>query len=399
MKKRSILKILLIITAIFFSTTNVFAYNDEEFLNKYVEDKTTVLLCEYKDNENNVQNRIYYMFNAPNSTGQAGPWAYLYRLSGSLTYLTNPFLNENLSLGSFHKVFRIGRVSYQQDGKRMEESFENRFQCPKNVFTDLDNFDEVCYGDFETCGTNFEYGPFKLNEEANTIYKIIDDYAASLIADKNNVEAIINGTSITNGIREKVKSYIIEYYQFGTKFNMPQFVEYYINNLKIDSSNAKVNQAITELKTQAKQEIQKQVEEGKITQEVADKKIEEIEDKKTEDIIEIVNKVSTNINMRDDPNCNGLLGTDMSIIINNIFKFVQYLGPVLIAAFSTVDFLKAATQGDDGQMKKAAERLMKRIICGILLFFVPLICSIILDIGGITLTETCIERYGTQESQ
>ena len=84
MKKRSILKILLIITAIFFSTTNVFAYNDEEFLNKYVEDKTTVLLCEYKDNENNVQNRIYYMFNAPNSTGQAGPWAYLYRLSGSL---------------------------------------------------------------------------------------------------------------------------------------------------------------------------------------------------------------------------------------------------------------------------------------------------------------------------
>ena len=54
-----------------------------------------------------------------------------------------------------------------------------------DVFCFLDNFDEVCYGDFETCGTNFEYGPFKLNEEANTIYKIIDDYAASLIADKN----------------------------------------------------------------------------------------------------------------------------------------------------------------------------------------------------------------------
>lgn len=398
MKKRSFLNTLLILTVLFMSTMNVLA-DTEIGMDKSVQEKKAILLCEYKDNENNVQNRIYYIFDTINYTNQSGPWVYFYRLNGSLRYLMNPVTNANFSLGKFDQVFQNARTSYQQDGKRMESSFENTFKCPKNAFADLDFFDEVCYGDFDTCGTNFEYGPFKLNEEANTIYKIIDDYAASLIADKSNIDLLIKGSDLTNSIRQKLKSYIISNYQFGTSYAMPGFVEYYIDNLKIDSSNVKVTQAISDLKNHAKQEIQKQVDEGKITQEVADKKIEEIEDKKTEDIVASVNKVSTNINMRDDPNCNGLLGTDMSIIINNIFKFVQYLGPVLIAAFSTVDFLKAATQGDDGQMKKAAERLMKRIICGILLFFVPLICSIILDIGGITLTETCIERYGTQESQ
>lgn len=94
----------------------------------------------------------------------------------------------------------------------------------------------------------------------------------------------------------------------------------------------------------------------------------------------------------DDPGCDGLLGGEMTKVVNNIFKTVQYAAPILVAVFTIIDFAKAALTGEADDMKKASQKFPKRAICAILLFFVPLICSMIFSIAGITVPETCIGK-------
>lgn len=403
MKNFSFTKVVLFIAAMFLNVHTVMATTPDDYtVNQKVANKTAVLVCDYKDSDGNTRNKIYYWFEDPTQTVNLGPWDYYYtqyNLLGHpyISILKSSVTQEHLSIGNFRYVFSgpNSRVSYNQDKNKMTDSFEANFKCPKNAFSDLDWLHEVCYADYETCGTNFENGPYKLDESANSIFKIIDDYAADAIADPSNVTAFRNGLNITEGIRSKVRTYIKTTYQFETKYKYPDFIKNYIDHLAFDISNIRVQANLEELRQSAREQVQQEVATGQLTQEEAEEELEEIEQTQLEAIVNIVSRVSANLNMRDDPNCQGLLGTDMSRIVNNLFTFVQYLGPVLVVVFSIIDFVKAAVSGDDGQMKKAGDKLMKRIVCGILLFFVPLICSILLDFGGITLTDMCITRYGS----
>lgn len=88
--------------------------------------------------------------------------------------------------------------------------------------------------------------------------------------------------------------------------------------------------------------------------------------------------------------CNGLLGEDFTVIINNISRFIQYLGPILVAVFTTIDFLKAVLSGDPADMKKASSKFSKRLVAAILLFFAPLLCKLIFSVTGITVPDSCI---------
>lgn len=94
--------------------------------------------------------------------------------------------------------------------------------------------------------------------------------------------------------------------------------------------------------------------------------------------------------MHEKDECNGLMGEEFTKIINNIFKTIQYLGPVLVAIFTTSDFLKAVLSGDPADMKKASGKFSKRLVAAILLFFIPLICKLLFGLVGITMPENCI---------
>lgn len=69
-------------------------------------------------------------------------------------------------------------------------------------------------------------------------------------------------------------------------------------------------------------------------------------------------------------------------IIQEILGWVKIVIPILLILLGTVDFVKAIVAKDDDQMKKAQGDFVKRLIIGIVIFFVPMILRFILNIAG-----------------
>lgn len=66
--------------------------------------------------------------------------------------------------------------------------------------------------------------------------------------------------------------------------------------------------------------------------------------------------------------------------IQGAFNVVKIVAPILVIVFGIYDFIKAMTGKVEGDMKKAFQKLMKRIIFAIILFFLPMILDWILGL-------------------
>jgi hypothetical protein len=123
-----------------------------------------------------------------------------------------------------------------------------------------------------------------------------------------------------------------------------------------------------------------------MTQEEVDKVLENVE--------KIEKVASTNTGnsgiANEDKSCDAILGS-FSVTVNNILKFIQYLGPVLVGVFTVIDFIKAALSGEQDDMKKASRNFSKRIIAAILLFFIPTIVNLIFELLGLTAPSACFK--------
>lgn len=87
----------------------------------------------------------------------------------------------------------------------------------------------------------------------------------------------------------------------------------------------------------------------------------------------------------EDANCEYILGDpndDRSVayMLQKVFDYVKIIGPLLVIALSGFDFAKTAFASDDDAMKKASKKLVTRLVCAALLFFVPIITSFMLNL-------------------
>lgn len=80
---------------------------------------------------------------------------------------------------------------------------------------------------------------------------------------------------------------------------------------------------------------------------------------------------------------------DLKTDIQNFFNFFKILVPLLVIGLSTFDFIKAITEKDDKDIKKAFTRLIKRLVCAVILFFLPVILELLMNM--IT-DNVCIEE-------
>ena len=69
-------------------------------------------------------------------------------------------------------------------------------------------------------------------------------------------------------------------------------------------------------------------------------------------------------------------------VIGYILFILKILIPILIIVLGMIDFGKSAISSDDKAMQKSAMSLVKRIIIGIAIFFVPLLVKIIFNMIG-----------------
>lgn len=86
---------------------------------------------------------------------------------------------------------------------------------------------------------------------------------------------------------------------------------------------------------------------------------------------------------------NSILSAECSILDGGMYELLQYLikvvmivVPILVVVLVIVDLVKAVTAGKEDEMKAAQAKAIKRIIIGLVIFFIPLLVDVVLKIAG-----------------
>mgnify|MGYP001040041754 CR=1 FL=1 len=95
------------------------------------------------------------------------------------------------------------------------------------------------------------------------------------------------------------------------------------------------------------------------------------------DIIEDIPQPSDNVD------CNGIFANEFGEYLKQIYNLLKFAVPILILLYAIIDFIKALAAQDDSELKKAANKLVKRLIIGVLIFVLPTILEIFLDLAGV----------------
>ena len=103
--------------------------------------------------------------------------------------------------------------------------------------------------------------------------------------------------------------------------------------------------------------------------------------------------------LKDNKECKGILGNpdnedSVAWFLVKILDYLKLLGPLMILVLSSLDFAKAILTSDDESLKKAQSSLITRLILAALLFVLPTLIEVILDIFGFTSSDVCIFNWG-----
>ncbi len=113
----------------------------------------------------------------------------------------------------------------------------------------------------------------------------------------------------------------------------------------------------------------------------------------SDNIYVLANNTTTSQNV-DCDGSDSLLGNpedenSVAWLLQQIFNFVKIVGPILVVVLSSIDYAKVIIQSDDESMGKANKKLMWRLILAALLFFIPLLIQVFLQMFGFTSDPTC----------
>lgn len=67
-----------------------------------------------------------------------------------------------------------------------------------------------------------------------------------------------------------------------------------------------------------------------------------------------------------------------------VLNIIKIAGPILVILLSSVDFILVIVKSDNDAFAKAQKKLITRLVLAILLFLIPVIVQIILEVFGIT---------------
>lgn len=79
--------------------------------------------------------------------------------------------------------------------------------------------------------------------------------------------------------------------------------------------------------------------------------------------------------------CNGILGQDLVDFIDKLYGYIQIAAPILLIILGIVDFSQAVISNDQDALKKATNKFVRRAIVCVIIFFVPLVINILLNIA------------------
>lgn len=75
--------------------------------------------------------------------------------------------------------------------------------------------------------------------------------------------------------------------------------------------------------------------------------------------------------------CTSSTGQRLFGFIGYLLTFIQIAVPIILILMGTFDFVRALVSQKDDEIKKSQSRFIKRIIIGVVIFFIPLIIKFI----------------------
>ena len=101
-----------------------------------------------------------------------------------------------------------------------------------------------------------------------------------------------------------------------------------------------------------------------------------------------INNLYVNILAETSQSDCSILGDDLQDILNEVFTAIKVCVPILCVVLISIDMLSAVTYGDEKNMKDAQNKAIKRIIIGIVIFFIPTLVNLLLKWIGLA-SGTC----------
>lgn len=101
-----------------------------------------------------------------------------------------------------------------------------------------------------------------------------------------------------------------------------------------------------------------------------------------------------NLDDPDDITCEGIFknGDDFNEFgqfLQDIFTAIKVLAPALVIILSTIDYIKAIAASNQDAMKKANQRTIKRVVIGLIVFFLPFLLDLLFELFGVYDLTTC----------
>lgn len=101
---------------------------------------------------------------------------------------------------------------------------------------------------------------------------------------------------------------------------------------------------------------------------------------------------ASTINYETTDTCDGMLTKDLLSFLQDVYGFIVAICFVILIIMEINDFVTAVSSFEDGAMKKAFQKLVKRIIAIVLILLLPGIIGMLLDVIGFD-GNTCISGF------
>lgn len=97
-------------------------------------------------------------------------------------------------------------------------------------------------------------------------------------------------------------------------------------------------------------------------------------------------------NKEELTNCN-IFGDRITDILKQIIDLIQLAVPIIIIILTIIDFVGIVLSGEDKNFKAAGSKLIKRLIIGAAIIFLPMLLAFIIDMSG------ALAPYGIERNQ
>lgn len=97
-------------------------------------------------------------------------------------------------------------------------------------------------------------------------------------------------------------------------------------------------------------------------------------------------KILKNVEIKETT-CKVLFSGEFGILLGQAFDIIKFAVPILIIGLGVVDYVKALAAQNQDEVKRSTNKLIKRLIIGIIIFLLPTLIEFALGIVGYGLND------------